>query len=174
MGREDIFAELYLGGYPAALYYLPVMLIGLAIGGAMLEERLLCRRTGVIMGTIAAFFVIAWAFIPLDKLAAAPSFMMLSVLLSFGIFALVDGAVGRKGAISGAGLTGQLEYLGRTPLRYWLLMFIIFVIPVKIYIWETGGSFPLEFPWPAGVLMSLGLVLILWGVSRLVDKWRQV
>ncbi len=171
LGHEDIFTGHYLGGYPAALYYLPVMLIGLTVGKGMMAQGLWCRRTGIIMGSVAAFFIVSWAFVPVDKLAATPSFMMLSVLLSFAIFASLEGALRGAGAGSGAKLTGQLEYLGRKPLRYWLMMFIFFVIPAKLYIRETGGSFPMDIHWPAGVALSLGLMLMMWGASRLVDRW---
>ena len=164
LGWVNIFIGHYLGGYPAALYYLPVMLIGLMIGKGIISKGLWCERNILTILLIFVFFIIFWGFIPINKMTASPSFVMLSILFSFLIFAVIEKIVTNITSF------GELEYLGRKPLRYWILMYIIFIIPLWFYIKYTGQVLPLYLPWFIGVALSLGLMMLFWVISHIIDK----
>ena len=161
--QVSIFIGHYLGGYPAALYYLPVMLIGLIIGKGIISNGLWCKSNKITMAMVFAFFIIFWSFIPINKLTASPSFVMLSILFSFLIFAVTEKIVCSINSL------GELEYIGRKPLRYWLMMYIVFIIPVWLHIEFSGRVLPLHLPWLIGIAMSLGLMILLWGISHMID-----
>ena len=76
LNYETIFIGHYLGGYPAAIYYLPVMLIGLVIGKGLNLEGLWCRCNLRTMAMIFVFFLIFSVITPFNKMSASPSFMM--------------------------------------------------------------------------------------------------
>jgi len=164
LGWINIFIGHYLGGYPAALYYLPVMLIGLIIGKGIISKGLWCERNILTILLIFVFFIIFWGFIPINKMTASPSFIMLSILFSFLIFAVMGKIVTNITSFR------ELEYLGRKPLRYWILMYIIFIIPLWFYIEYTGRVLPLYLPWFIGVALSLGLMMLFWIISHIIDK----
>ena len=164
LGWVGIFIGHYLGGYPAALYYLPVMLIGLIIGKGIISKGLWCECNILTILLIFVFFIIFWGFIPINKMTASPSFIMLSILFSFLIFAVTEKIVTNITSF------GELEYLGRKPLRYWILMYIIFIIPLWFYIEYTGRVLPLYLPWFIGVVLSLGLMMLFWVISHIIDK----
>ena len=163
LDQVSIFIGHYLGGYPAALYYLPVMLIGLVIGKGIISKGPRCKSNKITIVMIFVFFLVFWSFIPINKLTASPSFVMLSILFSFLIFAVTEKIVCSINSL------GELEYIGRKPLRYWLTMYIIFIIPVWFYIEFSGQVLPLHIQWPIGIVMSLGLMILLCGVSHMID-----
>ncbi len=163
LDQVSIFIGHYLGGYPAALYYLPVMLIGLMIGKGIISKELWCKSNKITMVMIVVFFLIFWNFIPLNKMTASPSFIMLSILFSFLIFTVTEKIV------CGINSLGELEYIGRKPLRYWLTMYIVFLIPLKLYIVFSEQDFPLHIYWLIGIVISLGLIMVLWGISHMID-----
>ena len=159
----DIFIGHYLGGYPAALYYLPVMLVGLMIGKAIILKKLWCEQNAITVLLIGVFFVIFWGFIPINKMTATPSFIMFSILFSFLVFALIERMARKIQSMQ------ELEYLGRKPIRYWILMYIVFIIPLWFYIEVSELTLPLSLQWPFGILISLGLMVLFWAVSHLID-----
>lgn len=159
----NIFMGHYLGGYPAALYYLPVMLTGLILGKGILSEGLLCKSNKIIISVIFTFFIFFWIFIPINKMAASPTFIMLSILFSFLIIAVIILIMGNKT------FSNELEFMGRKPLRYWIMMFIIFIIPVRIYDEFSGQVISFQLPWFISVITSLGLMIIFWGASHIID-----
>jgi len=159
----DIFIGHYLGGYPAALYYLPVMLVGLMISKAIISKKLWCEQNAITFLIIGVFFVIFWGLIPINKLTATPSFIMLSILFSLLVFALIE-RISRK-----IQSVQELEYLGRKPIRYWILMYIVFIIPLWFYIEVSKLTLPLSLHWPFGILISLGLMVLFWAVSHMID-----
>ena len=159
----DIFIGHYLGGYPAALYYLPVMIVGLMISKAIISKKLWCEQNSITVLLIGVFFVIFWGVIPINKMTATPSFIMLSILFSFLIFALIERVTKKIQSVK------ELEYLGRKPIRYWILMYIVFIIPLWFYIEVSELALPLSLHWPFGILISLGLMVLFWAVSHLVD-----
>ena len=124
----SFFHKHYLGGYPATLYYLPVMLIGFIIGKEMISKGLWSKKNKIIISIILFFFLISWFFIPIKKLEATPSFMMLSILFSFSIFVFVDLICNNFHRFK------EIEYLGKKSIRYWMTMYIIFIIPAHFYI----------------------------------------
>lgn len=164
LGWINIFIGRYLGGYPAAIYYLPVMLVGLVIGKGIISKGLWCESNVLTILLIFVFFIIFWGFIPINKMAVSPSFIMLSILFSFLIFAVIDKIVTNIASF------GELEYLGRKPLRYWILMYTIFIIPLWFYVEFTGQTLPLYLPWFNGVLISLGLMMLFCVISHMIDK----
>lgn len=162
-GLESIFIGHYLGGYPAVLYYLPVMLTGLIIGKGIISRGLWCESNKITILSIFVFFVIFWGFIPINKMTASPSFIMLSILFSILVFVVMERIV------CSINYLGKLEYVGRKPLRYWVIMYITFIIPVWFYVEFSGQVLPLHVQWPIGIAMSLGLMILLLGISHIID-----
>lgn len=163
IGLADIFSGHYLGGYAAAPFYLPVMLVGLLVGRGILAEGVWCRRNMTIIALVLLLFLVSWAFVPAEKLIVSPSFMMLAILFCFSVYVLTDRAVRAMRGL------GELEYLGRKPLRYWLMMYVGCLIPLMLYVEHAGRSFPLALHWPIGVMASVCVILVLWLVSNIID-----
>ena len=159
----SIFVGHYLGGYPAALYYLPVMLTGLVIGKGIISKRLWCGSNQIIIWSTFIFLLIFLIFIPLNKMTATPSFVMLSVLFSFLIFVVMAEINSKIGSLK------RLESIGRKPLRYWLMMYIVFLIPLWFYADFTKQNFPLDINWILAILVSLGLLILFYMFSRLIE-----
>ena len=163
-GWDGVFPEFYLGGYLATVYYLPIMLTGFLIGKGMLSDKLWCRINLVILAFIVLCFCITLILYPMDKLAVTPSFMMFAILFSIFIFTIIDLII--------RNLNGStpLEYLGRKPLRYWLMMYLFFMIPLIIYSKINDLYLPLEIHWMAGVGIALGFMLVFGIFSLILDK----
>ena len=163
--RVDIFEGHYLGGYPAALYYLQIMLAGLMIGRGIAAKDLFSRNNIITISLVLLFFIFFSIFIPIDKLSASPSFMLLSVLLSF----LVFGAMQRMKQNNR--ITRELEYMGRRPMRFWVMMYASFVIPLRFWSELSHDVRPLDLHWPVAIAISMGMLLLLWCISRLLDRY---
>lgn len=159
----SIFHGHYLGGYPASLYYFPVMLIGFMVGRGIISNGIWSKKNKMIIALTFIFFFISLVFVPIKKLEASPTFMMLSVLFSFCIFILIDLVVKKHRFV-------EIEYLGKKPIRYWMMMYIIFIIPAHFYIESNDKEFPLDVQWEFGILISFGLMVLLWGISRVIDR----
>ncbi len=162
-GMLGIFSGHYLGGYAAVPFYLPVMLIGLIVGKNLEKEGIWSRNNLIIVGTIFGFFVIFLALIPLNKIPPSPSFIMPSILISFLLFSVLN-------TLSAKRDLKELEFIGRTPLRYWILMFVFFVIPARLYVESVERSFPMDLQWPFAIAMSMGLMVFLWGLNRILEE----
>ena len=163
LDKLNIFIGHYLGGYSAALYYLPIMLTGLVIGKGIISNGLWCKSNKTIIIMIFIFFIFFLVFIPLNKMTASPSFIMLSILFSFLIFTIVDSIISINKSLN------RLEYFGRKPLRYWLIMYIIFIIPLWFYIELSKQSLPLNIIWYIAILISLVLIMIFYIISRIIE-----
>jgi predicted acyltransferase len=159
----SIFIGHYLGGYPAALYYLPVMLTGLVIGQGIISEGLWRGSNQTVFWSTFIFFLVFLIFIPLNKMVAAPSFILLSILFSFLVFMAVHIIVS-----SGIKLK-RLEYIGKKPIRYWLMMYIVFLIPLWFYAEFFKQAFPLRLQWYIATILSFGLMVLLYFISRAID-----
>ncbi len=159
----SIFVGHYLGGYPAALYYLPVMLTGFVIGKGIISNGLWCGSNQTVMWSIFIFFLIFLIFIPLNKMTATPSFVMLSVLFSFIIFVIITEINSKMGSLK------RLESIGRKPLRYWLMMYIVFLIPLWFYIDFSKETLPLNISWYIGIIISLGVLMFLYFISCFIE-----
>lgn len=147
----------YLGGYAGAVFYLPVMLCGL-IAGKMLD-----RASGLAIGFLAAAVALMF-IVPPYKMSLSPSFMMLSAALSMMVF-IASSRIDSK----------RLEFLGRKPIRYWVLMFLLMVIPLSFYSAYAGERLPLDFSAPEAVTITLLLLpsiyLVSLGIELLFNRF---
>lgn len=163
LNQEAIFMGHYLGGYPAAVYYLPVMLTGLVIGKGIISNGLWCKNNKIIIAMTFVFFIFFLVFIPLNKMAATPSFILLSILFSFIVFVVIEKIISNLSSLK------ILEYIGRKPLRYWLMMYIVFLMPLWFYIDFSEQIFPLNLQWYIAIAISLGLMTLLYTLSRVIE-----
>jgi len=159
-----IFIGRYLGGYLAALYYLPIMLIGFIIGKNLIIEKLWSRKNMTILLFVILNFTIFYFQTPLNKLIASPSFIMLSIIFSFMLFIII------KHIIENLGSLGELEYIGKKPLRYWLMMYCFIIIPLTIFTKYSKQSIPLNINWLFSIVISLSIFFMLWGISKFIDN----
>jgi len=162
--RRDIFEGHYLGGYPAILYYLQIMLIGSMIGKGIVKKGLFTRDNIIIISFVLLFFIFFLMFIPVDKLTVSPSFMLLSILLSFLVFSMLHILKLHERIL------GQLEYMGQRPLRFWLLMYILVIIPLRFWTELSQRTRPLDLDWPLALLFCGAVMLLFWWVSRIFDE----
>ena len=162
----SLFDGAYLGGYPAAVFYLPVMLAGAALGKGILEgEEGRDRKLKVLLAVSFASFVCLAFLFPVDKMRASPSFMALSVMVGTIIFAGVSLVVEEMGT----GLT-LLEFLGRKPIRYWVLMFAFFIIPYDWCVMARMCPHPLGFAALPALAVSVLFMVFLFVASVLIDS----
>jgi len=159
-----VFKDYYLGGYYAALYYLPVMLSGLIVGKNIISHGYWSPENGIIVILTAIMFAVSWSYLSIDKLSATPSFMMLSILLCLVLFGIIERVVGALGE------GGELEYLGRRPIMYWIIMYAGFIIALKIWDTYSDSRLPLDLSWHIAVLSSVCLAVGLWLISKLYDQ----
>ncbi|MBU0532199.1 DUF1624 domain-containing protein [Candidatus Micrarchaeota archaeon] len=140
----------YLGGYSAAIFYLPVML-----GGAIVGKNLDKLKEIFVISILIS--IVLLAIIPPYKMSVSPSFMALSISVSLLIFILVQ-------------KTGNdaLEYLGKKPIRYWILMFAVLIVPLDFYALSIGED-RVSLWWFDGVLASLMAMVLLFVVSKGID-----
>ncbi len=151
IGGLPDFTENYLGGYQAAIFYLPVMLCGL-IAGKMLD------KTKELMIGFLGVAVLLMFIIPACKLCLTPSFMMLSVAVSMMVFEASKLIKSEK-----------LEFLGRKPIRYWVLMFILMVIPMSIYEAYANTSLPLGLGAVEAFVITLLMLPLIYLVSNAIE-----
>jgi predicted acyltransferase len=159
----SIFVGHYLGGYPAALYYLPAMLTGLVIGKGIISKGLWCGSNQTVMWATFIFFLIFLIFIPLNKMTATPSFVMFATLFSFIIFVVMTEINSKITSLK------KLESIGRRPLRYWLMMYIVFLIPLWFYVEYSKQTLPLNISWYSGILISFGVLISLYFISHIIE-----
>jgi hypothetical protein len=163
LDRLDIFFGHYLGGYPSALYYLPVMLIGLTLGKGIISDGFWCERNKIVIFIIFIFFILFLPFVQINKMTASPTFIMLSILFSFLIFTIVENIISSKHNFT------KLKYIGRKPLRYWLMMYIVFIIPLWFYVDFTKQNLPLDINWIIAILVSIGLLILFYKISCSIE-----
>ena len=164
-GWDDTFQYHYLGGYAAALYYLPIMITGLLLGQGIISNKLWCRRNQAVFVFISICFIITLVLYPMDKLAVTPSFMMFSIIFSILVFTIINSLIEYNGGCT------PLEYLGRKPLRYWVMMFVFFIIPLKLYRTSNNIGLPLDIPWVTGILIAIVFMVITAVLSFLFDRY---
>ncbi len=189
LGWTDSFTAHYLGGYSAAVYYLPVMLIGMMLGSMLIDTDHGTARTRIwsesadhsgrpygsprqilawVLFVTLILFLVSLLFTPIDKSRATPSFMMLSTLIALLTFIAFRWVVRR----TGTAWARTLIFLGRTPLRYWLLMYIGVLIPMMLVVTITGSSFPLAVHWPLAIVTSVGVMVALGVASYIITRLR--
>lgn len=156
------FDKSNLGGYQGALFYLPVMLAGLAIG-----KQLVKGNIGIVLRVAYAAFIIyaiTLFFFPIDKLRVSPPFMFASVILGILLYILFDFLMQRYHVSF-----SFFNYLGKRPLRYWVLMWIFFMFPLALY-YSIKGAYTLRiFEWQTAFLISIAILLALAILSFLLD-----
>lgn len=160
-----LFDGTHLGGYQAAIFYLPVMLAGAYLGKGILkgEEEADMRMKLLLAVSFVSFIALAFIF-PIDKMRVSPSFMALSVMVGTIVFAGVRLLV--EDMKMGFAV---LEYLGRKPIRYWVMMFAFFIIPYEWCVMAKACAYPPDYPaLPALAIASLFMAFLL-GVSALID-----
>ncbi|MDD5096221.1 MAG: heparan-alpha-glucosaminide N-acetyltransferase domain-containing protein [Candidatus ainarchaeum sp.] len=157
------FSAAYLGGYPAAVFYLPVMLFGFLAGKSIYEKKgLLPIFAATLFLSVALLFLV-----PPYKMGASPSFMALASLLSIMLYICVGRAI-RIRSLSALS-PFFFEYLGRRPIRYWALMFVFFVIPVRFYLFANQMPAPVGLGPVQAASVSMAFLLFLFLVSKLTD-----
>ncbi|MFH1260486.1 MAG: heparan-alpha-glucosaminide N-acetyltransferase domain-containing protein [Candidatus Micrarchaeota archaeon] len=150
------FSLHYLGGYRAAIFYLPVML-----GGIVAAKRLGDIEKLILFATVCT--ILLFVVSPPYKMSVEPGFMALSVLVSLVVFYLVRQIQSNYPGIA------YLEYLGRKPLRYWVLMFLVLIVPMAFYGIYTEEGLPLQFGWIEALILSFASLGLLYGVSKMID-----
>lgn len=155
------FSAAYLGGYPAALFYLPVMLGGVIAGKRILQGK----STNPVLFASALLSIALLPLSPPYKTDVSPSFMALSVLLSLILFRAVEILLAK----SQSAISSFFEYLGRNPIRYWVFMFVLLFVPLNFYAILSGRSIPLEAGDAQSFLLSILCAIFLFLVSKAAD-----
>ena len=88
---------------------------------------------------------------------------MLSILFSFLVFVLIEKITTTLPSFK------KLENLGKKPLRYWLIMYVVFLIPLWFYIEFYNLTFPLNLDWYIAILISIILMIIFYMLSILIE-----
>lgn len=163
-GSIAIFDQAYLGGYPGVIFYLPIMLAGLALSKILTDQGKIDYGKLQRMLLIVSLLFILFVFLtPIDKLGVTPSFMLISILASVALYLGID-------RISTANWLKPLEYLGKRPLRYWAFMFIFFIIP-HTYCVVSGTCPPIfSFSWYIALLISAVFLVLFAILSYMFDK----
>ena len=112
------------------------------------------------MVSSAILFILSLIFFPIDKLRATPSFMFASMGIGTAIYALLN-SFNKKISLQ------SIEYLGQKSLRYWILMFVLFIIPFSYYSLATESS---GIDWANVAIVSIILLFVLFGVSKGIDS----
>lgn len=146
-GALPDFDGLYLGGFAAAPFYLPVMLAGV-LAARDQDSIWKIGMAGLVIG-----LALAPAIAP-DKSVASPSFIFISIAVSAAAFISVEKL----------GL-GWFEYPGKKPLEFWAMMFIFLIAPLVFNAAATGSDLPLDMPWQIAVVASVACVPALICVS---------
>ena len=133
------------------------------MGKGIISKGLWCNSNKIMISMTFIFFLFFMIFTPLNKMTASPSFITLSILFSFIMFALIEWIISNIHSLK------KLEFIGRKPLRYWLLMYIVFLIPLWFYIEFSKQSSPLNIDWYLGIAISLMLMFFLLVISNLID-----
>lgn len=110
--------EVYLGGYPLAIFWLPIVLGGGLAWAHTAREvwtqaLLWCGLLG-----LAVFFV-GWP----DKMGIPSTFGLMSIVISLVLLGIL-----RHFSLR----CRWLEYIGGKPLRMWILMFVL-LGPIRLY-----------------------------------------
>ena len=146
------FTQTYLGGIQGVLFYWPLML-----GGVLAGRHLNSLKSIFCIYTFATAFLVL--FSPPHKMNLTPSYITFSVAFTTAGFMLMRNTT-----------FAPLIYLGKKPLRYWIMMFVLFLIPVKSYCILLGDHiYRMPFSWQTSLLLSSGAVVIIYYASLLYD-----
>jgi hypothetical protein len=151
LGKLPDFEEHYLGGFQAAVFYLPVML-----GGVMAGKKI--GQVGDLLIPYSFLSAVLLLIVPPYKLSVTPSFIALSVAVCIAAYILFEK--------TGSGL----QKLGKEPLKYWVLMALFIVVPLKLYAYYNGLVLPLGLGWETAVLMAIGSLFCLYLIKEAFDS----
>lgn len=152
----------YLGGYGAAIFYLPIMVAGAT---TFMDEGKV-RRNLVGWGLL---FVVTALFIPPRKLLVTPSFFALANMVCLLIYL---GVRHRQHP--------AIEYLGRRPLRIWILLGGM-VAGINMYenrsrtmeflcsMLHLPKPHTLNIHWMIGIVFITGALFVFHYISHLID-----
>ncbi len=163
-GMLPDFSAAYLGGYAAAPFWLPVMLGGVLAGRRVAEGR----EYATLMAAFALATLALLAAAPAWKMDASPSFMAFSVALSLLFYYIIDWRIRRAGWAPDA-RGGVVEYVGRKPIRYWVLMFVLVAIPLDFYALFAKTGEPLGIDWRVAAAFSLLCLPLFYLASKGLD-----
>lgn len=154
LGAPFISPEQYLGGYRAALLFLPIM-----IGGILIQKRAAGSLRGdfILWSAITAVSLVVWG-LP-DKMGVNPTFMAFSCVVSIGILAIL-----RAGRIT----HDWIEYCGQHSLRMWFLMFVL-LGPLRLFAEMKTKRWQLSLEWYQAVALAIGWMIVCYWISRLID-----
>jgi predicted acyltransferase len=145
------FTVHYLGGYAGAIFYLPVMLAGVIAG------RNIDKIKNYLLPIAILSILLLFIFPPYKNLVT-PSFMAFSILISLIGFKLSEKLDIR-----------EIEYLGRDPIRYWVLMFVVLAMPLLLIVDRMGLDLPLQMDWQTATALTLAGVVALYIISKIFD-----
>jgi hypothetical protein len=145
----------YLGGYPMAVFWLPMLLGGALVHSAPVREIL--RQLSMWLVLLVAAVLLGG--LP-DKMRVNPAFGTLSV-----VCCLVVHGVLRYFSLR----CRWLEYFGSKPLRMWALMFCL-LGPVRLYGEIALKRSVLQLSSMTAVLISIGWIGCCYCISRGWDR----
>lgn len=144
------YAKSYLGGYRAAIFYLPVMLAGIVT----------VRRTSALRMLFLfslLLFVLLDLLVPPEKTAVTPSFMVLAIMVCIAAYGIVQ-----------RGRCEPLEYIGRHPLRAWLILFLCLAIPLTTRLLRP---YDVRSDWIVGDFLAFLCIPLVYLISRGIDRF---
>lgn len=159
-----VFDLSQLGGYHGAIFYLPVTLAGLAIG----KKEGNRHYTVSVLCISAALLVLSSFIFPIDKLRVSPSFMLASITVSSLAYVLMHALKNRLGAF-----LPVISYLGQKAIRYWILMFLLFIVPATYYLAASHERLDV-LGWKAAALASVLFLILLILASLAIDRLQAV
>jgi hypothetical protein len=145
------FQSYYLGGFAATPFYLPVMLAGI-IAGRNLNGVWKIAISALIIGLALSFVV------PPYKSGVSPSFMALSIAVSAVSYMAIERLD-----------LHALEYPGKKPLEFWILMYVLLIIPLVFYAIATKSDIPLGLPVPLALGISALCIPVLVVASKVLE-----
>jgi hypothetical protein len=131
------------------------------LSGLVLAKNLNQSKKYLLLFSILSLILIY--FVPPYKINLSPSFFSLSIATSILFFEITKNIK-----------LNFLIYLGKTPLRFWILMFFVFIIPIRIYAVLTQKSdLRLSFSHSTGLLLTIFSLALLYAISKIIDKIKQ-
>lgn len=155
-GMLPDFQAYYIGGFAAVPFYLPISLAGVMVARKP-------DRSWVVVALMLALALALMLAVSPYKSEMSPSFIALSIAVSAGAYMLVE----RLG-------TRIFEYPGKKPLEFWILMYVLLIIPLVFYAIGTKSDIPLSIPWPLGCVLALACIPALVGASMALEwAWKK-
>jgi len=158
LGLIPSLPPIYLGGYPLAIFWLPILLSGSLSYNLSWGEL---KRSSPLWGALTAMAICGLG--KADKMSITASFGALSVFIAIGLLAIF-----RRYQVT----SSYLEYFGSKPLRMWFLMFCL-LGPIRLYA-ESHQlvGLALSLSPSLAVVGSLGWMMTCYGISRGCDFFK--